>query len=119
MTIETIQQMWASYLSAYSDILPTERERLLRQSVADDIVFSNPTGELGHGLGNLIEHVAQFQAKLPGAHFKIKDLLTHHGQLLSEWTMQKKDGSELVSGHTFARFNEQGQLTLTAGFWKA
>jgi hypothetical protein len=71
-----------------------------------DIVFSNPTGEEGHGFGNLVEHVSQFQKKNPGGYFKGRKLFTHHGQLLSEWTMHKKDGTELATGHTYARFNE-------------
>jgi hypothetical protein len=118
MTIETLQQLWTSYLDAFGDVTPAERERLLRQGVTDDIVFSNPTGEEGHGFGKLVEHVGQFQKKNPGGYFKSNKLFTHHGQLLSEWTMHKKDGSELATGHTYARFDEDGRLTHTAGFWK-
>ncbi len=118
MTFETIEQLWNNYLRAYAGITADERERLLKQSVADDVAFSNPTGNEGHGIGELSDHVAQFQTKLPGAYFKSTNLLTHHGQLLSEWTMHKADGSEITSGHTFARFNEQGRLIHTAGFFK-
>jgi len=117
MTNDTVQQFWKSYLDAYADIPTADRERLLRQSVADDIVFSNPTGEEGRGIGSLIEHVSQFQTKNPGGYFASHELFIHHHQLLSEWTMHKKDGSELATGHTYARFNEQGRLTHTAGFW--
>jgi hypothetical protein len=41
---------------------PAERERLLRQSVSDDVAFTNPTGD-GKGFSNLIEH----QKSLPNA----------------------------------------------------
>jgi len=68
MTNDTVQQFWKSYLDAYADIPTADRERLLRQSVADDIVFSNPTGEEGRGIGSLIEHVSQFQTKNPGGY---------------------------------------------------
>jgi len=118
MTDDTLQQLWKSYLDAYADIPAAERERLLRQSVVDDIVFSNPTGDEGRGFGNLVEHVSQFQKKNPGGYFTSNKLFHHHDQLLSEWTMYKKDGSALVTAHTYARFNEQGRLTHTAGFWK-
>jgi hypothetical protein len=43
------------YLAACSDIKPTQRERLLRQSVSEDIVFINPEGE-SHGIRDLKEH---------------------------------------------------------------
>ena len=117
MTIDTLRQLYNSYQDAYADIAAAERERLLRQSVTDDVVFTNPTGE-GQGFGNLVEHIGQFQKQFPGAYFKTNKLLSHHGQLLSEWTMYHKDGSEFMTAHTFARFNEQGRLTHLAGFWK-
>ena len=118
MNKSTLHQVWAFYLEAYSDIAPAERERLLRKSVSDDVVFTNPNGE-GRGLANLLEHIRQFQEKSPGAYFKSNELLAHHGQLLSKWTMHKWDGSEIATAHTFARTNEQGQLTNITGFFKA
>jgi hypothetical protein len=118
MSTETIAQQWDDYLNAYRDVTVGERGRLLRGCAADDIVFSNPMGPEGRGLANLIEHVAQFQARNPGGYFESTELLVHHGQLLSSWTMCKADGSPLAKGHTYARFDERGQLVHTAGFWK-
>ncbi|MBB5343888.1 nuclear transport factor 2 family protein [Tunturibacter empetritectus] len=119
MTIDSLKQLMNSYQTAYApDIAPMEQERLIRQSVSDDVVFSTPMAE-GQGLANLLKHVAQFQKKNPGRYFKSNELLAHHGQLLSEWTMYNKDGSEFSSGHTHAHFNEEGRLTHLAGFFKA
>ena len=118
MTHDVLQQLWKSYLDAFGDVPAAERERLLRRSVADDIVFSNPTGEESRGLESLIQHVGEFQKKNPGGSFKGNQLLAHHGQLLSEWTMHKKDGTPLAVGHTYARFDAQGRLTHTTGFWQ-
>ena len=117
MTEETLQQLWKTYQDAGADIAVDERERLLRQSVTDDVIFTAPPYE-GQGLGNLVKHIEQFQEQVPGAHFKSNKLLTQHGQLLSEWTMYNKDGSEFLTSHSYARFNEQGRLTFLAGFWK-
>jgi hypothetical protein len=94
-----------------------ERERLLRESVADDIVFSNPIGDEGEGFASLLEHVSQFQAKNPGGYFQNRELLIHHGQLLAAWTMHRQDGSQLAAAHTYARFDDHGRLTSTTGFW--
>jgi hypothetical protein len=118
MTSESLEPRWKSYMDAYAAISAAERERLLRQSVAEDVVFSNPTGEEGHGIAKLVAHVSQFQKMNPGGYFRTNKLLTHHGQLLSEWTMCKEDGTEVVTAHTYARFDEHGRLTHTAGFWK-
>ena len=116
MTNETLQQVWKTYQDAWADIAVDERERLLRQSVTDDVTFNSPLYE-GQGLGNLVKHMEQFQERAPGAHFKSNKLLTQHDQLLSEWTMYKKDGSEFLTSHSYARFNDQGRLTHLAGFW--
>jgi hypothetical protein len=116
MTLETLQQIWKTYQDAWADIAADERERLLRQSVTDDVIFTAPPYE-GQGLGNLVKHMEQFQERVPGAHFKSNKLLTQHSQLISEWTMYNKDGSEFLTSYSYARFNEQGRLTHLAGFW--
>jgi hypothetical protein len=116
ITLETLQQIWKTYQDAWADIAVDERERLLRQSVTDDVIFTAPPYE-GQGLGDLVKHMEQFQEQVPGAHFKSNKLLTQHGQLLSEWTMYNKDGSVSLTSYSYARFNEQGRLTHLAGFW--
>jgi hypothetical protein len=116
MTLETLQQIWKTYQDAWADIAADERERLLRQSVTDDVIFTAPPYE-GQGLGNLVKRMEQFQEQVPGAHFKSNKLLTQHGQLLVEWTMYNKDGSVSLISYSYARFNEQGRLTHLAGFW--
>ena len=93
MTPDTLEQLWKSYLDAYADIAVAERERLLRQSVSDDIVFASPAQE-GQGFGNLVEHIGHFQKQFPGAYFKINKLLAHHGQLLSDVGLCNNDGLE-------------------------
>jgi len=62
MKTDTLQQLWKSCLDAYSDIPPDKRERLLRQSVTDDVVFTGPK-EDDQGFGKLVEHIGQFQKK--------------------------------------------------------
>ena len=116
MTIDALHRLWKSYLDAYADITAAERARLLRQSVTDDVTFTSPTAE-GRGFGDLVEHVGQFQKQFPGAYFRSNNLLTHHGQLLSEWTLHAKDGAALRTAHTYARLNEQGRLAHLAGFF--
>jgi hypothetical protein len=56
LTIEALQQIWKAYLNAYGDVAADERERLLRQSVTDDVVFTGPN-EDDRGFGKLVEHI--------------------------------------------------------------
>lgn len=118
MNIDKIQQAWKSYLDAYGDVPATERERLLKCSVSEEVSYTNPTGE-GRGLNALLEHTVNFQKQMPGAYFVSNKLITHHGELLSEWTMYREDGAAVATAHTFARINEQGLLTYMAGFFEA
>jgi len=117
MTNKTLQQLWKTYQDAWADIAESDRERLLKRSVAEEIVYTNPLAE-GQGLANLVRHVGEFQAQFPGAYFKTNKLIDQHGQLLAEWTMFNKDGSEFLTAHSYARFNEQRRLTHLAGFWQ-
>jgi hypothetical protein len=117
MTDEKLLEIWNTYQDAWADVAVAERERLLTASVTADVVYTNPLNE-GQGLGNLVNHVGGFQTQFPGAHFKTNKLLVQHGQLLAEWTMFNKDGSEFLTAHSYARFNEQGLLVHLAGFWK-
>jgi hypothetical protein len=50
---------------------------------------------------------------VPGAYFKSNKLLTQHGQLLSEWTICNKDGSEFLTAQSYAR-----RLTHLVDFWQ-
>ncbi len=117
MSDETLQSIWKSYQDAWADISLAERERLLRQSLTEDITFTDP-GTQGQGFHNIMEHIGNFQQQFPGAYFKNNKLLSQHGQLLSEWTMFNKDGSEFLTAHSYAHFNEAGLLTHLAGFWQ-
>ena len=116
MTKDAAEQIWKSYLEAYSNVSPEERRRLLEQTVSDDIVSANPGDEF-HGLESLIVHVEQFQQRLPGAYFKLNKLLFHHEQALSEWTLYKGDDTALRTANTYGRFDDQGRLTQLTGFF--
>jgi NAD(P)-dependent dehydrogenase (short-subunit alcohol dehydrogenase family) len=83
MSADNLQQTYKSYLRAYSDVEPTEREHLLRESVTDDVISINPEGE-SRGIGELVKHIEQFQKQKPGAHFQSNQLLSHHDQLVDE-----------------------------------
>ncbi|WP_263381292.1 hypothetical protein [Granulicella arctica] len=117
MTEENMQQLWKNYQDAWADISLAERQRLIRASVAEDVVFTNPSTK-GQGLQNLLTNIGEFQTQFPGAYFRSNRLLEQHGQLLSEWTMFNKDGSEFLTAHSYACFNDEERLTYLGGFWK-
>ena len=117
MTEERLQQLWKNYQDAWADISVPEREHLLRASVTENVVFTSPNAH-GQGFHNLVTHIGEFQTQFSGAHFHSNRLLQQNGQLLSEWTMFSREGAELLTAHSYARFSDEGLLTHLAGFWK-
>ena len=111
-----LQGIFQAYLDAFAATSPAEQERLLRSSVAEDVVYTNP-GVEGGGLQNLLKHIGIFQKRFPGHHFRVNWFRQQHGQLLSEWTQVGKDGEDLVTAHSYGRLNELGRIIHLAGFW--
>lgn len=116
MSTETVEQKWDSYLAAYGPIASDERERLLKQSVADDVVFTNPGGK-GQTRAGLISHIEDFQRKIPGAYFKTEKVFVHHGEILAVWSMYKHEGAMVATGYNFIRPDFDGRFSYMAGFF--
>lgn len=115
-TIDTLTQHWNAYAAAFSATDQDERERLLQQSVSDDVVFTNPGGE-GQTRGGLSAHIGNFQKSMPGAYFATDRILAHHGELLVIWTMHKQDSTKVATGYNFIRADPDGRFSYMAGFF--
>jgi hypothetical protein len=116
MTKEVLEQIYNSYLSAYSIPDPEERARVLRHCVTDEIASVLPYEE-SRGLDELSHHIEQFQKKRWGSHFRSKILAVHHSQFLAELTLHGEDDQLLATAQTYGRFNERGLLTYLIGFF--
>lgn len=116
MTKGAVEQVWNAYLEAYGDVSGEDRLRLLKESVSDDVLSTNP-GDETQGLENLVAHVERFQGRLPGSYFKINSLKFHHEQVLTEWTLYKADGTAVTTAHTYGVFNDDGRLKKLIGFF--
>jgi hypothetical protein len=117
MTNNDFRILVEKYLAAFAAPAPTEQERLLQASVAPEIIFTNP-GVTGQGLPNLLAHIAGFQQKFLGGHFRLNWVRHQHGQVLAEWTQLDQQGAELLTAHSYAQVNDMGRLTHWAGFWQ-
>ncbi|RWE85064.1 MAG: nuclear transport factor 2 family protein [Mesorhizobium sp.] len=116
MAIDSLERRWDAYLAAYGPIAAAERERLLKQSVSDDVVFTNPGGE-GKTRNGLIAHIEDFQKKMPGTFFKTDKVFVHHGELLAIWSMYKSDDTKVATGYNFVRPNKDYRFSYMAGFF--
>jgi hypothetical protein len=118
MTDDDLRSIFNNYLDAFAATSLAEQERLLLSSLAEDVLYTNP-GVEGSGLRNLLTHIEGFQRRFPGGRFRMNWLRQQHGQVLMEWTQLNQDGSELVTGHSYARLNEEGRIAHLAGFWSS
>ena len=116
MTADNHEPQWGFYLAAYGAVEPDERQRLLEQAVADDVVFTNPGGE-GKTRQGLIRHIEGFRQKMAGAYFKTDQLFRHHGELLAVWSMYKADHTKVATGYNFVQSDESGRFRYMAGFF--
>jgi hypothetical protein len=94
---ETHLKTWNAYQRAWGPVHEAEREELLRSSVGDNILYTDPSSQT-HGLQELMVRIAQSQQKFTGAYFRNDSFLEHHDQGLFLWTMYDKDGRAFVKG---------------------
>jgi hypothetical protein len=112
-----LRSVFENYLNAFFAESAAEQERLMRSSVAEDIMFSNP-GVSGRGLTSLLGHISRFQQRFGGGSFRINWFRQQHGQMLAEWTQFNKDGSEFITANSYARCDENGRIVQFSGFWE-
>jgi hypothetical protein len=116
MNTETLEQYWNAYMAAFNATADDERDRLLEQSVSDDVIFTNPGGE-GNSRAGLSAHIAKFQKGNPGAYFSTDKLYPQTDKLLAIWSMHKPDGTKVATGYNFVRPDHDGRFSYMAGFF--
>jgi SnoaL-like domain len=117
MNSETHLKTWNTYQRAWGPVDESERTELLRGSVSDDILYTDPASQT-HGVQELIARIAQTQQKFAGAYFRNDSFLEHHDQGLFFWTMYDGEGRVFVKGSSFGRFGADGRLTQATGFFE-
>jgi hypothetical protein len=107
---------WYTYQKAWSDVSSAERQGLLVDSVTDGCVYTDPSTQC-NGRAELMAFIEQFRQSMPGTSFKNNTFTHHHAQSLATWVLQDAQGNELQPGMSYARFGEDGRLTLVTGFF--
>lgn len=109
-TFETYQSAWRI------GVPPAERQRLLRESVAEDCQYQDPGTEC-HGLDQLTAKIQDASAKSPGASFRNDRFFEHHDKAVVEWTMLDGAGEEFARGASYVQFGPDGRLAIMTGFY--
>ncbi len=69
MTDNALRTLFENYLDAFATTSLAEQQGLLRSSLAQDVVYTNP-GVEGCGITNLLSHIETFQKRFPGGRFE-------------------------------------------------
>jgi hypothetical protein len=117
MNSEILLKTWNIYQRAWGPVHESEREELLRASVSEDILYTDPSSQT-HGLQELMARIAQSQQKFAGAYFKNDSFSEYHDHGLFHWTMYDRDGRVFVRGTSFGRFGSDGRLVQATGFFE-
>ena len=106
---------WATYQRAWEDVSSAERQDLLKESVTDDCIYTDPTGQT-HTRAELVAYIEKFRESMPTGSFQNHKFLEHHDQSLAEWVLLQ-NGADFQPGSSWARFGEDGRITNVTGFF--
>jgi hypothetical protein len=98
-----------TYLSAWSAIPDSERRRLLRESVSEDIVFTNPL-QARAGIDGMVAHLEAFQHRSPNGKFVSLAILGWDNHALATWQFVDADGTRGFTGYDVVSFDDQGRI---------
>ena len=107
--IDNKAQTYELYLAAWSAVTDEERARMLRDSLAEDVVFSNPQ-QIRHGISEVIEHLEAFQNRSPGGSFRMNNMVGWADHGLAEWQLLDGEGKAGFSGYDVVSFDEGGLI---------
>jgi hypothetical protein len=108
---------WNTYQTAWADIASSRRQELIRSSVAEECVYTDPTS-VSHGHLELTAKMQATQRNYPGASFRNDRFVEHHREAISQWTMTDGNGQPIFVGQSFACFDGDGRLTKMTGFFE-
>ena len=117
--MEQAKKNWDKYVNAWSE---TDREK--RNAIFDDIInesstYTDPLTEqplAGHDA--LHAYIEQSQEMFPGVHFKIKQVIFHHGKSLAHWDMCDGNENVIAPGNSYIEYDDNGKLTREVGFFE-
>jgi hypothetical protein len=106
-----------AYCEAWNVADEAHRRRLLGESCADDVAYTDPRTDLA-GRGALVAHIARVQAGRPGSRIvRTSGVDLHHGRLRFAWKLADAAGGTVVEGVDFCELAPDGRLRRIVGFF--
>lgn len=111
MTNQEAWKLYEKYLSAWNTTSTQERLKIAYEVLSEDMEYQTARHDLSIGRSVVIEDMAAFQARVPGGHFEIGDVSSHHNVALLTWVMIQADGKEVARGGDQITVGSNGQIT--------
>jgi hypothetical protein len=114
----TVDELIATYDRVWNEADEGERARLLKRCWAENGELVDPQGGRFRGRDTVLERLAGFRERFPGARVEITSGLDeNHGFVRYRWTIFAADGSELLDGVDFAELAMDGRLRRVVMFF--
>ncbi|MEQ1506805.1 MAG: nuclear transport factor 2 family protein [Myxococcota bacterium] len=112
----TREQVWERYVAAWKAGSADEKRALLRGSVADGCVYTDPVVRV-EGHDALVDYMMGFLSQVPGGHFVTDRFFAHAAGSAARWTMRSGDGAPLGEGISVGAYDDRGHLVAMTGFF--
>ena len=108
------QEAWTiykRYLSAWNTTDVAARLQIANDVLADNIEYQTARHDWSTGRSLVIDDMATFHEKLPGGHFEIGGVSTHHNVSLLLWVIIQADGTEFARGGDQITVGHDGKIS--------
>ncbi len=117
--MEQVKQNWQKYVSVWSETDRAKRNQIIDQIMDANSTYTDPmTEEPLAGHEALSSYIESTQEMFPGVHFKIKQVIFHHGVSLADWDMCDGNNNVIAPGNSYVEYNNEGRLTREVGFFQ-
>ncbi|WP_162249342.1 MULTISPECIES: nuclear transport factor 2 family protein [unclassified Rhizobacter] len=100
---------YETYLSAWGPVDDGRRLALLRDSLSEDVVFTNPI-QTRRGIAEVIAHLEAFQKRSPGGLFRMNEMLGWENHGLATWQFVDAKGEAGFWGYDVVEFDPGGRM---------
>jgi hypothetical protein len=117
MTAQAELEAIAAYGAAWVEPDATARLVLLEQAWAADAVYCDPAAVVT-GREALSDHIAGFQAAMPGARIDVtSEPVRHHDSAFFRWTLTDTSGATVMTGFDVVQLDAEGRIARLTGFF--
>lgn len=103
-------KLYQKYLEGWNSTSADMRKEVAAAVTADGFRYRTRNHALG-GRPELVEDMAAFQKRVPGGHFEIGDVSSHHDVALLTWVMIQVDGKEIARGGDQMTVDRDGKIS--------